>query len=220
MASQPNYGSASSPEEIDSYARIAAESFAVPVDEERRYVALNGSQNLRLLRDGETVVAGLAVLQGMAQYYGGRRVPCAGVAAVATDARVRGAGVGTTLMRALVRELHAAGTPLAALYPATQPLYRRAGFEQAGGRWEIRVAPGMLDLRDRSLPLRAVGEADLPALKELHAANLRIGSGGMERNAFLWSRALKPGGEPSYGTAVVGPSSESSSSPASPNSDG
>lgn len=204
MASQLAYGPAQ-PAERDALARILAESFAMPEEDEERWLAERvGTPNVRVLRDGAAVVAGLAILPGFGQYFGGRRVPCAGIAGVGTDPRVRGKGAATVLVRAAVQELHRTGVPLAALYPATQPLYRRAGFEQAGGRWTIRAAPAALDLKDRTLPLREVGPADLPALAEVHREVLRGGSGGMDRSDYLWDRVFAPGGHATRGTGVVG----------------
>lgn len=204
MASQLAYGTAQSAER-DALARILAESFAMPEDDEIRWLAERvGTANVRVLRDGATVVAGLAILPDFGQYFGGRRVPCAGIAGVGTDPRVRGRGAATVLMRAAMQELHRAGVPVATLYPATQPLYRRAGFEQAGGRWEIRAAPAILDQKDRTLPLRKVGPADRPALAEVHREVLRGGSGGMDRPDYLWDRVFAPGGQTTTGTGVVG----------------
>ena len=202
MASQPGYGPATTPAEVDAFTRFAAESFAVSVEEERRHIDANGPQHLRLLRDGGAVVAGLALLTELGQWYGGRRVPAVGIAGVATDPRIRGRGAGTLLLRAAVRELHAGGVPLAILYPATQPLYRRAGFEQAGGRWEIRAPAASLDLRDRTLPLRRVEPGDAEELAALHRACAAVRAGGLDRNRLLWGRVL--GGD-GIGTAVLGP---------------
>lgn len=190
MTAPPTYGPPRSPDELDAFARIAAESFAIPLEEERRYVERNGAGRLRLLRAGDAPIAGLALLEDLGQWYGGRRVDCVGIAAVAVDPRQRGRGAGTTLLRAAVRELHAAGTPLALLYPATQPLYRRAGFERAGARWRVRVAPAALDLRDRALPLRRIAPADRAALPEVRAASQGGTGGGLDRNALLWDRIL------------------------------
>ncbi|WP_373048314.1 enhanced intracellular survival protein Eis [Vulgatibacter sp.] len=206
MSAQLRYGPVEAAADLDRLVRFTAESFAVPAEEERRWLDKVGLQNVRVLHEGSTPVAGLSLLPDFGQYFGGRRIPCAGIAGVASDARSRGRGAGTALMRAAVQELHGRGIPLAALYPATQPLYRRAGFEGAGGRWRIRVDPAHLDLADRTLPLRAIGEEERPALAELHRQSLRAGNGGIDRSGYLWERVFHPGGQATAGTGVVGTS--------------
>ncbi len=206
MAAGLVYGPADGAAEREALAQILGESFGVPEVDERQWLEKVGFGNLRVLREGGTVVAGLGLLPDFGQFFGGRRIPCVGIAGVGTDPRSRGRGGATVLMRAAVQEIYRSGVPLAALYPATQPLYRRAGFEQAGGRWEIRVAPTALDMRDRTLPLRRLSEADLPELAELHRGSLREGAGGIDRPRYLWDRVFAPGGKVATGTGVVGPS--------------
>src|SRR5258706_11580677 len=62
-------------------------------------------------------VAGTARAIPFAHFFGGRPVEAAGISGVAVAAEGRGKGVGTTLMRELLRELRPA-VPISTLYPA------------------------------------------------------------------------------------------------------
>jgi len=75
----------------------------------------------------------------MGQWWGSQRVPMTGIAGVGVTPEYRGTGVAIALVQDTVKELHRQGVPLSVLYPATQHLYRKAGYEQAGTAcwWEI-----------------------------------------------------------------------------------
>jgi predicted acetyltransferase len=99
--------------------------------------------------DGDRPVGG-AIFHEMRQWWCGRAVPMAGVAAVMVAPEDRGRGVGRRLMTAVLDEMAARGYPLSALYPATMPLYRSLGWELAGLR-ETAVIPAR-SLRDPAPP--------------------------------------------------------------------
>jgi predicted acetyltransferase len=148
----------------------------------------------RLVRDGGRVVGGYYPVRA-GQWFGGRCVPLVGIHAVVIAPEARGTGAGTELMRHAMRELHAEGAPLAVLYPATQPIYRRAGFEQAGEFVRIKVATAALPRGPRDLAVERVDPID-PAQRAAIAALARevarADAGGLERDEFLWDRLLRP----------------------------
>lgn len=204
MAAELHFGPIRDSGDRARYVEILAESFVLPREREERWVEQVGAENVRLLyADGE-LVAGLVIHPDFGQYFGGRRIPCCGIAGVATHPGHRGRGLATALVRGAILEAHRQGIPLSALYPADLPLYRRAGFEAAGGRFEIRAAPSALDQKDRTLPLRPLGASERPALVELHRAALREGNGGIDRNDYLWKRVFHPEGETARLVGVFG----------------
>ncbi len=85
--------------------------------------------------DGDRL-AGSALFHDMRQWWYGRAVPMAGVAAVMIAPEDRGRGVGRALMTALAELMAARGYPLSVLYPATMTIYRSLGWEIAGHRHE------------------------------------------------------------------------------------
>jgi predicted acetyltransferase len=162
-------------------------------DDARRgaWLASVGAANVRVVRDGGTVVGGL-VLIPMGQWFGGRSVPMTGVAAVAVLPEHRGRRAATELTRAAVREMRAAGTPLSALYPATQPLYRSVGYECAGVEWRTEVQAEAFRGGDRAAPLRAATKADEPAIDDCYRRRARLSNGLLDRSPYLWERIRRP----------------------------
>jgi predicted acetyltransferase len=88
--------------------------------------------------DGGRMTAAARYLD-LAQCWGGRWLPMAGVSGVTVAPEDRGRGTGRALMTALLGRLATAGYPLSVLYPATSPLYRSLGWELAGGCYTVTV---------------------------------------------------------------------------------
>ncbi|GAA4635551.1 GNAT family N-acetyltransferase [Actinoallomurus vinaceus] len=105
------------------------------------------------------------------QWWHGRAVPMGGVASVAVAPEERGRGVGRRLARALLEVMD--GLPLAALYPATAPVYRSVGYEHAGAQHFVTLASEALrTLGTGSVKIRRVGPDDaadvVRLLRRLH----------------------------------------------------
>ena len=106
---------------------------------------------------GETP-AGAAMVHDMRQYWAGRPVGCAGVAAVKVAPEYRGRGIGRRLMTELLDLIAARGYPLSALYPATMPIYRSLGWELAGAKHRFTVpARSLLALLEPDAAARGAG---------------------------------------------------------------
>jgi predicted acetyltransferase len=114
--------------------------------------------------------AGAAIFHDLRQWWAGRAVPCAGVASVKVAPEYRGQGAGRRLMTELLAAIAARGYPLAALYPATMPIYRSLGWELAGGRYRATIPAR--SLRDLLTPDAAVaaGAGKEPAVRRANAA--------------------------------------------------
>jgi predicted acetyltransferase len=114
--------------------------------------------------------AGAAIFHDLRQWWAGRAVPCAGVASVKVAPEYRGQGAGRRLMTELLAAIAARGYPLAALYPATMPIYRSLGWELAGGRYRATIPAR--SLRDLLAPDAAVaaGAGKEPAVRRAEAA--------------------------------------------------
>lgn len=127
---------------------------AGPVADGRFFAVFNGGRQV-----------GGAAWHDMRQWWAGREVAMAGVAAVKIAPEVRGQGLGRQLMTEVLREIAARGYPLSALYPATMPIYRALGWELAGGRYHA-VVPARA-LRSIAPPDKAISPNDpaLPALR-------------------------------------------------------
>lgn len=177
--------------EIKAYAEVVSEALFFPGADLDVWVAREGAENIRVARTGGRVVGGL-ISQPMGQWFGGQSVPVGGIRAVGVAAEYRGAGAASALMRSIVEELQETGVPLSVLFPATQPVYRRSGYEQAGLRIVYRVPTASIDVRDRTLPVRRIEAADHDALREVYAARARLTAGNLDRNEWCWQRILDP----------------------------
>jgi predicted acetyltransferase len=117
--------------------------------------------------------AGAAMGHDMRQYWHGKAVGCAGVAAVKVAPEYRGRGIGRRLMTELLDLIAERGYPLSVLYPATMPIYRSLGWELAGAKHRFTVpARSLLALREpdeaasgggaghRDVAIRRAGPAD------------------------------------------------------------
>ncbi len=85
--------------------------------------------------DGGRLIAS-ARYHAMRQWWQGRSMPMAGVAGVKVAPEERGRGVAGAMMTRLLEEIVARGYPVSALYPTTAQVYRSAGWEFAGAKYE------------------------------------------------------------------------------------
>jgi predicted acetyltransferase len=180
--------------ELGALGAILAQVFTVAdgTTATRAWMERVGLANVRVARRGGAVAGGLLVIP-MGQWFGGRSVPMAGIAGVAIAPEHRARGVAATLMRETLRGLRADGFALSTLYPATQTIYRRVGYERAGVRMRISVPVKAIDVRDRDLPVRPVTEADHEAVEACYAERARGTAGMLDRSPSLWRRVR---GEP------------------------
>ncbi len=128
-------------------------------------------------------------------------MPLAGITAVGVAPEWRGRGAASALLREALGELHAAGVPLAGLYPSTYPVYRKAGFERAATNTTYDIPLAVLDSR---APLDVVPAApDDPELPAAYARAASDRNGALDRHPFLWRRALEPFGQEAHAYRFV-----------------
>ena len=133
--------------------------------------------------DGDLL--GAVTLLPREHWWGGRRVVAADVTDVAVQPEARGAGVATSLLRALLEGAHERGAAVSALFPTVAGLYRRAGWEVTGTLTTVEVPTHAL-ARSGAAPglrTRTGGPADLPAVAALYEREARARSGMLVRPA-------------------------------------
>ncbi len=160
-------------------------------------VADVGRENLRVICSSGRVQGGLAFYR-MGQCFGGRQIPMGGIALVCVAPEHRTTGLAYELMAETVRELFKQGIPLSTLYPSTQRLYRKVGFEQAGNLYQHRLRLACIRLHNRPAPMRAVDASQPHAFQQLDEARARVSNGCLARSAGLWRRLLHADEEPVY----------------------
>ncbi|MFO0554965.1 MAG: GNAT family N-acetyltransferase [Polyangiaceae bacterium] len=179
------------PDDLDAVAEIEASAFAA--DEVKGWLETAGHDNVRVLREGASV-SGALIHAPMGQFFGGRAVRAIGVAGVAVALDRRASGVGRALMEGSVRDASEQGFSLSILYPATQTLYRRAGYERAGKLMEFHVECSLIESTQpaQGLTARVLGEADYPAIEELYRVAARERDGYLDRGPYIWRRVRAP----------------------------
>ncbi len=182
--------------ELEEFAAILTESLNFPRRSDADFMARYRTEDMRLVRRGGRVAGGLTLLP-CGQFFGGRRVPMVGVNAVAIAPEARGSRAGSELMTAVMGELaeSAGGPPIAVLYPATQPIYRGVGFEQAGSfiRYRMPVAAiptGPHDLTVEKVPSDA--DAAAAVLGGVYGRVARRQNGFVDRTTWFWRRVVDP----------------------------
>lgn len=146
-------------------------------------------ENFRIARRGDRMVGGMT-LRPMGQWFGGRAVPMTGIAAVGIEPQERASGAGTQFMRLILEELHASGVPISSLYPATQTVYRRCGYELAGDFIHYSINADEIDTRDRSL--RIEHTTDHEAVISLYNQRAPRTAGLLDRTPRMWERVFEP----------------------------
>lgn len=203
------YGPPRDDDELREYLAIAFQSLvATPMPTEPDWLESWKTRNLtygraRVARRDGRVAAGLLDLD-LAQFFGGRSVPMAGVSFVGTAPEQRDRRVAGDMMRAYVRELHArGGPPISSLYPATQPLYRSAGYELGGWFARQRVTTTAIRERAGDLHARRVEPRDHESIRALYTARACRSNGMLDRSPWNWTRIFEPTrGGPAYAYVV------------------
>ena len=123
--------------------------------------------------DGEPVAC--ARIRDFGQFFGGRSVPMGGYSPVAVAPEFRGRGFGSTVCAVHYPLLRERGLVLSGLYPATNALYRRIGFELAGtwGKLELPTRELQRLPLGRGTPTRRASESDRSAIEACYA---RVGA--------------------------------------------
>lgn len=184
------------PDDADAVHRLAMRAFSdrpgTPRDAERPEV----DDDRRLVAELDDRVVGHLGAWELGQWFGDRRVPVAGIAAVTVAPEVRSRGVGRALVLAGLDAAHERGEPLATLFPLTRAVYRRAGFELAGAHHRARVTTAALaGLDPPADDVEVVPGAadDLDDLLALDREAARLEPGGLDRPRTFAMRALRAG---------------------------
>jgi predicted acetyltransferase len=186
-------------EQTPAVARILSHAFAGTPESSTEWLKNAGIRHARVLAGAgaRDEVAACLLRIPMGQYFGGRSVPLVGIAGVAVAPEARGRGVAGRMMAQAVREIAAEGVALSGLYPATQPLYRRVGYEQAGHRFEVRLPVGIIDTRERDLAVRPIEGGDEASVRACYRRFAEGFEGPLDRGEYLWRR-VREGRDTAY----------------------
>lgn len=190
MKPEFEYSSDSHLEDALRFGNILGQCFLSTPEQEQSWVNLMGIENLRIIRHNQEMAGGLATIP-MKQWWGGESVAMTGIAGVSIAPEHRGTGAALSLMQQTIKELHTQGVAISVLYPATQRLYRKLGYEQGGSfcAWEIPAET--IQIREQPLPVKAV-PTDSQIFYELYTKQAKNINGYLNRAQPIWHRIMKP----------------------------
>ena len=192
MAATLKFTQLTTDDQAEGYAQLLSHCYARPIAESRKWLTRYQREDIAVLIDPrdpspDGVAAGLLLIR-MGHAYGGRLVPGIGIAGVGVAPGHRGRGTASLLMDRAVRHIHGLGAPLSGLYPATQALYRRSGYEQAGHRCQLRMPLNRIVSTERSLTVRAAVAEDRAEIHRIYERWAAANDGALERPELLWRR--------------------------------
>lgn len=190
MPLQFEYSTLANPEDVQQLGTILDQCFVGSPGDSETYINLIGVEKLRLIRQSHQIVGGLATIP-MGQWFGGQPVPMTGIAAVGIAPEYRGTGAAIAMMQHTLKELHTNGVPISVLYPATQRLYRKAGYEQGGSSCTWEIPTESIQVREQPLPLKAVFPLNLEAFHDLYQKQARLTNGYLDRHPFIWQGLIR-----------------------------
>jgi predicted acetyltransferase len=190
IMAQFEYGGLTDAKDKEQLNQVLAQCFVSPPESTKPYFDRIGTENFRLIRTAGQLAGGLALLP-MGQWWQGRRVSMTGIASVGIAPEHRGSGAAIALLQLMLKELHANGVPISVLYPATQRLYRKAGYEQSGSSCGWKVSTANIQLRARSLPIYPVEASDRKQFEPLYQQKAQINSGNLDRHVAVWQEILE-----------------------------
>jgi predicted acetyltransferase len=184
------------PDDAEAAHVLAMRAFSsrpgTPIDPERPRIP----DERRLVAELDGRVVGHLGAWGFGQWFGGQRVPVAGIGAVTVAPEVRGQRIGSLLLRAGMDAAVARDEPVATLFPLTRAIYRSHGFELAGAHPRAKVttaALARLPAPPDDLVLRPGSAEDVPAMAALERDLARSETGALDRPEDFAARNLVPG---------------------------
>ncbi|WP_017742540.1 GNAT family N-acetyltransferase [Scytonema hofmannii] len=177
-------------EDAQKLGNIIAQCFISPQENTDVYFNRIGLENFRLIRRDRQIAGGLATIP-MNQWWGSSRVPTIGLAAVGIAPEHRGDGSAIALLQHTLKECHTNGVPISSLYPATQRLYRKVGYEQGGFFCSWEISTNSIQIKEQPLPLRSVSPEE-EAFHNLYQQKAKLNNGYLDRHQAIWQQIIKP----------------------------
>lgn len=202
MKREFEYGTVTGSEDVQKFGSILAQCFLASPDEEQAWVKRMGVENIRLIRENKEIVGGLVTIP-MGQWWGGVTVPMTGIAGVGIAPEFRGSGAALSLMQQAIRELYENDVSISVLYPATQRLYRKVGYEQGGSFCSWEISAQSIQIKEQPLPVQSV-PLDSEIFYELYTKQGKNINGYLNRNQTIWNRIIQPSDKEVFYGYIIG----------------
>ncbi len=125
------------------------------------------------------------------QFFGGRLLRSAAIAAVAVASESRGLGLSSRLLHGVLASLREEGILLTTLFPSVQAVYRRVGYEAAGIYTRVKAVVGGLGIPPvPGVEIERWTDAEFPEIQECYRGFARNENGLMDRSPSFWNEKV------------------------------
>lgn len=190
MAPSFEYKTLAHTEDAKRLGSILEQCFVMSAGDSEIFLSRIGLENFHVICQDGLIAGGLATLS-MGLWLGGQSVPMVGIAGVGIAPEYRGSGAAIALMQHTIKQLHAQEKPISVLYPATQQLYRKAGYEQGGHYciWEIPTQS--IQIQKQPLPLQPITNLNHEIFHDLYQQQAKLTHGYLDRNQAIWQGIIQ-----------------------------
>ncbi|MDB9372271.1 GNAT family N-acetyltransferase [Nodularia sphaerocarpa] len=178
-------------EDIQQLGSILEQCFIMSAGDSEIYMKRLGVEKFRVIHQEQHVVGGLGIIP-MGQWLGGQCVPMTGIAAVGIAPEYRGSGAAIALIENTIQELEQQEVPISVLYPATQRLYRKAGYEQGGSYCTWEISTDNIQVKETSLLLQPVDPQNYLIFEKLYQQQAKLIHGYLDRHPAIWQGLTQP----------------------------
>ncbi len=185
------YSKLSNSQDVKRLNSILEQCFVSPPGEGENYAKALGVENFRVVRHQGEIAGGFVAIHHLDQWWGGECVPMSGIAGLGIAPEHRGSGAALTMIQSAIKELYSSGVAISVLYPATQRLYRKAGYEQAGSYCNWEIPTNLIQIHEQPLSIKPLANDD-KILHELYEKQARHTNGYLKRNQPFWQHITQP----------------------------
>ena len=177
-------------QEKQQFKALDAQCFLSSASDADTYFEQIGAEHFRVICQNNQMIGGLSILP-MKQCWHRQWVSMAGIASVGIAPEHRGNGSAIALLRSTMQELYEKKFAVSVLYPATQRLYRKAGYEQGGTRCKWEIQTERIRVTGRTLPITPISP-ELEQLQPIYAEYALSHNGLCDRHRSIWLYKIRP----------------------------
>lgn len=150
-----------------------------------------GHEDFRYTCVDGNMASGLRIIW-MGQWFGGVRVPAAGITVVGAAPEYRGKGTTSWLMQRMHEEVRERGCPISVLFPATLGFYRSSGYERAGAWNTYELELDRVGVKNRDLDVWPIPPGEYGEVERLYNQRAAQTNGTLDRPSLMWKRSHEP----------------------------
>ena len=148
-----------------------------------------GYDCFRTIKKDNKLIGGLGILK-MGQWFGGKRIPCAGLSFAGVSPEERRTGAASFILRKTLEELRQDGFPISMLFPTADLIYQKVGYERAGVRLMHEVRTTDIHISNRNAQMVRVNTDDPLEFVSLYRKMASQNNGHLDRHNYLWDKYI------------------------------